>query len=500
MRFRTRHMPAYTNNNSGNKHMRFHILAVFAALVVAVVTISLAPSLVVCRGTPSQQLPHPTVVSIQVPVEPAPRPIEVVGFADGCLTSECHSSMEQRAFVHQTVTDQACDLCHMPDTGGHVYPQLTSTESTCASCHNTGAEHQFQHQAPDDNACIACHDPHGSDAPMLLALGTAEATCILCHPKDRGSVAHEPYAAGWCGECHGPHGANNAMLLVGGDVPNHCGNCHAALVDSMEMGSNTHLAVEGSCLGCHEAHSGHQDGLLKEKARALCVSCHEDIGQTVAGAKVLHDSVLNGDQCLTCHDPHTSEQHAMLRETQAQVCFSCHDKPVIASDGRELIAIGSAVHEASVVHGAVSIGQCSDCHSVHGGTHNQLLQELNPTVFVGPFDIQNYALCFSCHDKHLVESSASGATMFRDGDVNLHSTHLRAHNQAGGCSECHSVHAGNQPRLVVKTVRYQGSEWSMPMNFEITTTGGSCAPACHVPLQYDRRFGGAGDMRNGDTP
>ena len=482
----------------GTKTRTNYGVVILVAFAIAVCVVIFVVRSVLYRAAPLEPLSQTSAISIQEPIMLAPRPIESVRFADGCLTSDCHGTMTQQKYVHQTFTEEACDLCHMPDTGGHVYPQIASTESTCTSCHDTGAGHLFQHKAMSEEACLACHDPHGSDSPMLLTAGTVEATCIRCHPNDRGPVAHEPYAKGQCVQCHDPHGADNAMLLVGGEGPDHCRKCHTPQIESIEAGSHTHLDVEGSCLGCHEAHSSLHEGLLPAQPRDLCISCHEEIGQTVDGATVSHDSVLTGDQCITCHDPHTSEHETMLRDTQTALCLGCHDGPLITTDNREIIAIGAELEAASMAHGAVSIGQCSECHSVHGGNHLHLLKSVMPTVFVGPFDAQNYALCFSCHDKNLLDSP--GATFFRDGEMNLHSIHLRAHNKSGGCSDCHSVHAGNQPRLIVESVQYQGSEWAMPMNFEITAAGGRCAPGCHEPLSYDRRMDSARPQNNGDTP
>ncbi len=469
-----------------SEHNRvFASVAVVAAVVIVTAVVLLVRA--IGRASP-QPTPMPSAIAPQPRLVSAPRPTSVISVADGCLTAECHGPMGERLNVHQTFVEQACDTCHAPDTGGHVYPQLASIENTCASCHDTGADHRFQHQAMGEESCLACHDPHGSGSPVLLVADSVEATCLQCHPSDQGVVAHEPYGANQCADCHDPHGANNASLLLGGDGVDHCRTCHTPTVEAMETGLHTHQEAEGSCLGCHEAHTAAHEGLLASQPRTLCVSCHEEIGQTVAGATVSHDSVLSGDQCITCHDPHASEHQAMLRNTQTEVCLSCHDKPVIAADGREVIALGSALDSATQVHGAITIGQCSECHSVHGGTHATLLRSIDTTVFVGAYDTRNYALCFSCHDKALAESP--NATQFRNDDQNLHAAHLQAHDKSGGCSDCHSVHAGESPRLIVEAVDYQGSGWSMPMNFALTSDGGHCAPGCHEPMSYSRRQGG----------
>jgi predicted CXXCH cytochrome family protein len=474
--------------------------AALAGLAVVVVGV-VGAVLIRGRPAPPQSPPPPappSLVQTPAPVQPAPRPTTVVTFADGCASAECHGPMGERSHVHRTFADGACEECHGADQGGHVYPQLASVENACTSCHATGAHHAFQHKAMSDEACLACHDPHASDSPSLLVAATVGETCERCHPPDRGAVAHEPYGADRCAECHDPHGADNQRLLLGGPVPENCRLCHAPVVLAVESGAHTHGAVEGSCLACHDGHAGAAAGLLAAQPRELCVTCHEDVGAQVSGALVSHDAVMQGQQCVTCHEPHASGHHAMLRDEQRRLCLSCHGEPVKAADGREVKAIGPELAEAPLEHGAVTIGECSACHSMHGAQHARLLNEIDPRVLPGPFDLQNYALCFACHDKGLADMA--GATLFRDGDTNLHAAHLRAGEKSGGCADCHAVHAGARERLVVETIRYQGSQWETPMNFVITPDGGTCSPGCHEPIAYSRRPGGVAGQPRGGSP
>ncbi len=99
-----------------------------------------------------------------------------------------------------------------------------------------------------------------------------------------------------------------------------------------------------------------------------------------------------------------------------------------------------------------------------------------------------------------MQANAPNATLFRDGAKNLHATHLQSAERSGGCSDCHSVHAGELPRLIVETVHYQGSEWATPMGFVLTDDGGGCAPGCHEPLAYSRMPGGVRAKNAGASP
>ncbi|MFO0831703.1 MAG: cytochrome c3 family protein [Phycisphaerales bacterium] len=432
-------------------------------------------------------------------VDPGVRPSREVTFREGCSTGGCHGVLTSWAVVHAPTAHGACDACHGPDAGGHRYPLVRGKAQLCTACHDTGGHELFQHKAMSEDACLACHDPHGGPTGAMLRSPTVQATCAKCHPAISGSETHKPYGAGACDACHDPHGADNSHLLVGGVGPDLCKRCHAPTVVAMETAAHTHGTVKGGCAACHGAHASNFPGLLHAPAREVCVSCHREVGDTVAHAAVSHDPVLKDKQCVTCHDPHASDHPKMLRGSQAQVCLTCHDKSLRTGGGRVIAAMGELLTKSPVVHGAVAHGDCAACHSVHGASHERLLKQLTPDVLPDPYDASNYAMCFSCHDRNI--AGPGSVTQFRDGAKNLHAAHLKAGEKSRGCSACHSVHASQSPRLIATTVRYEGGEWDMPMRFTLTPTGGSCAPGCHERMSYDRSAPRAVDTnRNGGAP
>lgn len=188
----------------------------------------------------------------------------------------------------------------------------------------------------------------------------------------------------------------------------------------------------------------------------------------------------------------------MLRQDETKLCLSCHDKAMDAKGGRRVADMASVLNKASMVHGAITMGECTACHGVHGGEHERLLREGAANVIMGGYDVRNYALCFSCHDPDLAEPG--GVTAFRDGRTNLHSTHLKNGGRGRSCAACHSVHASDAPRLIAKNVNYEGSTWSMAMGFSLTTDGGRCASACHEAMSYSRAPGGARSGYGGGAP
>lgn len=425
------------------------------------------------------------------------RPTEKVTFEQGCVTSACHTVRDEPEFVHMPAGERACGACHAEDAGGHRYPLLRARAEVCTACHATGLHQAVQHQGMTADGCLGCHKPHGGSTRAMLVAGSASETCAGCHARAEAAVRHPPYAEQRCDLCHDSHGSEAKGLLRAGGEPETCRSCHAGVVATMEASPHSHRGAEGSCSACHAPHTAQQMGLLRAPARELCVSCHAGVGREVSGATVPHDAVLKGEQCIRCHDPHASDRPGMLRDSQAAVCLSCHDRAVTAADGRKVGSM-AGLRDAAGGHDAAGHRECSGCHSVHGGTHERLLRERNAALPTGPFDRANYALCFSCHDAKLAE--AAGATQFRDGARNLHEVHMKPGEMSRGCSSCHSVHALGEPRLIGKTVNFEGSGWNMPMGFVPTPEGGRCGSGCHEALEYSRRPGGASAGKNGGAP
>jgi predicted CXXCH cytochrome family protein len=460
-----------------------------AAGVVGVAAVVAAGAFVAwkVRGGAATETPEPAEPVATGPLEPAPRPVQTVSFADGCATAECHSAFLFSRHVHGPVAEGDCDVCHAPDAGGHVYPVTERADSACTSCHDAGSSGTFEHTAMTQEGCLACHDPHVSALPAMLIEDTIAATCEACHPTMGGAVIHEPYAAGECVSCHDPHAEENALLLHGGTGSDHCGLCHSDTVDDMRNAEQCHCDLEADCMQCHGAHATDWPGLVVEDAATQCMRCHEQVRETIRVSVVTHSGAMTERQCVTCHLPHASLEASMLRENQADVCLSCHDEPVEAVDGRTIPDMTPAIRDSVNLHGPVDHGQCGMCHVAHGSSYPRLLRGENPVVTIGGFDAKHYSLCFSCHSEELVtRADSTGVTSFHDGERNLHALHVNNDGQGRSCSACHVVHGGGLPRLMADAAPFEGSDWDAPIGFTLTERGGSCAPGCHVPMSYDR--------------
>ena len=413
------------------------------------------------------------------------------------MTARCHTSMGSAAKVHAPVARGECRVCHAPDTGGHVYPLLRPRAESCSTCHTNASLHGVGHPGMAESDCLSCHDPHTSGARGLLAGASGQDVCATCHARAAAPMMHLSTTGQRCDVCHEAHGSEGAAVLDDGGAAGRCGECHAAISERYERAGHAHRELPGGCMGCHREHGTVASGAPLAIGADLCVSCHKQIGADATSATSSHDVVLSGKRCLECHEPHGSRHAGMLKGKEIDVCLSCHDREVKAKNGR-VVASMAALRTAPTVHGAVTAGECSACHSVHGGSHARLLNAVNVTAPMGAYDRRNFALCFSCHDPRLVDSAM--VTGFRDGGRNLHELHMRGSERSGSCAACHAVHSAEQAMLMASSSKFEGSAWSMPLMFTATDEGGRCGPGCHEPMEYKRRRSETRPSKTGGVP
>jgi predicted CXXCH cytochrome family protein len=240
------------------------------------------------------------------------------------------------------------------------------------------------------------------------------------------------------------------------------------------------------CTTCHDPHASDTRYQLHDAAPDLCFSCHDGIENLVGTAAVVHGPTLGGDSCVGCHDPHFTRLPYLQRTTQPALCLDCHNQPLETADGRVLVDMALLLDENPNHHGPIREGTCTACHQPHAAEHFRLLFMDYPQEFYAPFQVERYALCFSCHLSDLVQDrSGTGLTGFRDGDLNLHWLHV---NQEKGrtCRACHEVHASKRPFHIREAVPFGASGWMLEINFAQSTNGGSCTPACHKARTYSR--------------
>ena len=323
-----------------------------------------------------------------------------------CL--DCHAphgseapKMLRATRQHPPFGDGECDACHRKPFAGRVRLRARGAK-ICTACHGEVVDPKARsvHPALDPRrnrkVCVACHDPHMSDDPPLLREAGPD-LCKQCHPAivkaARADTGH-PAAAEDCTNCHKPHDSSQPHLLTEA-TPALCLECHDA--DDKEL-RTAHLGANMSNLPCVSCHTPHGDGnqhllartvhppvlegcdtchegaynkLMDDGDSSLCLTCHDEIGETAKKAAFPH-AALEMAPCTTCHNPHASAQDHLVKEPGGQECLACHDD------------IGPAANE--VAHGVITLIGCRVCHEPHGGSRKHLLRE-DPD-----------ALCLSCHD------------------------------------------------------------------------------------------------------
>lgn len=404
-----------------------------------------------------------------------------------CVTAECHGDYAKRAHMHGPVSLGDCKSCHEPvDPNAHTYKLARQGRDLCEYCHLDQTTKKNVHEPLKTGDCMQCHDPHGSDNPSLILEATVSKLCERCHDTTKGlAFLHGPVAVGECTICHTSHSADRDHLLV--DEPtNLCFGCHTTTKEELGGFEFVHAPAKNDCIGCHNPHGANNSKMVKAEAPQLCYSCHADIQKTAETSAYKHSAVTEKDSCLHCHTPHASTVQFILKDAPMSLCESCHNEPLKTPDGRPVASFTAEVNGKKSLHGPVAQKDCTGCHATHGSEHFRLLVKEYPPVFYAPFSVDNYALCFSCHPQSIVLTERTAdLTDFRNGNLNLHYTHVNKERRGRTCRSCHATHASDLPKHIRESVPY--GVWDLPIQYEKTETGGGCKPGCHGPLTYDRQ-------------
>lgn len=201
-------------------------------------------------------------------------------------------------------------------------------------------------------------------------------------------------------------------------------------------------------------------------AQSSCVTA--DCHQTFEDRKTTHPAEFT---CDDCHQgdlqDHIEEQTSL--SLAGDMCGVCH---------QDLIR-----HEYP--HPPAAEEACNLCHNPHADLERKLLPKNYPAGFYEDYRKDSYKLCFSCHKRIILRfPDTTYATGFRDGNRNLHYVHVNKDHRGRTCKLCHTVHGGENPKLIARTIEF--GEWDMPMHYVKTENGGRCAPGCHRPLSYSR--------------
>lgn len=422
------------------------------------------------------------------PASAVTKPTTVVAMKD-CVSGDCHAGVKKHQQIHGPVNVNACDACHtLADAKTHKFTLLRSPDKLCTFCHQMDtAGAKIVHKPLATGQCQSCHDPHGGFDRNLLRAKSMGDLCKTCHQnmtKDHKSI-HGPVAAGACGACHQPHLSANDHLLVK-PANQLCLTCHTEMGDQLKHVQFAHKPVtDGDCIQCHDPHASDNAPVLKAAPLQLCTTCHADIRKAAFDAKYKHSAVTEGRACVNCHTAHGGNLSKLLKDQPITICMKCHSKDITQPGGEVVHSVAEITQPGMYLHGPLKEGGCGGCHNVHGSDVSRLLAKPYPEQFYASFKVDDYGLCFTCHSKDLAtQKDTRSLTGFRNGSRNLHSLHVDKESRGRTCRACHSTHASTQPMHVRESVPY--GNWTLPISYTPSKTGGSCSPGCHKPLDYDR--------------
>ena len=410
---------------------------------------------------------------------------------DTCITSKCHDKMGKEKFVHGPVAAGECTVCHgtspkhKKKPGKYKFGKIKDVAKACYSCHEKFKPKKFIHVPVEEGECMACHSPHGSPYKFQL-LAKGGDVCFNCHDEDivAGEFVHGPAAVGGCVACHEPHTADYEKNLKA-EGTGLCFMCHVDKAEAVHKSEFVHKPVSEDCTGCHNPHSAAKQFMLESQSPELCLKCHKDKEEQLRTVTVKHAAIEMDRSCLNCHDAHMSNIAMNLSMEPMDLCLSCHDREYKSVDGTTVMDMKKWLAENTDHHGPVKQKDCSGCHDPHGSVNFRILRNPYPPTFYKAFSPENYNLCFSCHEKTIVlNPETTKLTNFRNGNINLHFTHVNKPIKGRTCRACHETHASNFPNHIREAVPF--GSWDLPVNYQKTETGGSCTPGCHKLKKYDR--------------
>lgn len=345
----------------------------------------------------------------------AKHPVPLDPKADPKTCLECHEDKAKGPHVHSAI-QTGCTSCHEIRVNKDVtrVKLITATpQSLCLTCHDDKKVHAGQTvHPPAVRDCLKCHDPHQSPNENQLlkpTTGTSkdDNVCLTCHtqgtnvPKD-GS--RHPALDMGCQTCHTTHksgerGKQEFDYHLTKSTPALCLDCHDPKDESLQKTHQGQPFGSANCVQCHNPHQSAKPKLMQAflhnpfenkmcdschqapkdskvvltnaDSRAMCLTCHDDVGAKMEKAKVQHPGALG--ECVACHNPHGGKTPGFLQPNPVDACLACHSEQ---SDQMKK----AHLHQPAGVQG------CATCHEPHGGDNEHLLRAAKIND-----------LCLECH-------------------------------------------------------------------------------------------------------
>ncbi len=210
------------------------------------------------------------------------------------------------------------------------------------------------------------------------------------------------------------------------------------------------------------------------EAGCTAEGCHP----TMNSGLVVHRPVA-ADGCFVCHEGRPEDHprgpggefSSPRGDNLRGFCFSCHQNT------------GSFVEGSKQRHQPVEAGRCLVCHDVHRSEYRKLLRFDYPEQFYLEFAVEQYALCWQCHDRDLALVERTGSmTAFSQRQPESPPRPRRPEEgpQLQGLSRRSRLRSGEVGRET------QRGWLESPRYADPHPDGGRCVVGCHRELSYDR--------------
>jgi len=417
-----------------------------------------------------------------------------------------------------------CTTCHDPhdDSNGRFLAKDNRYSALCTSCHQMtgwiGSAHAASNETvagllprppktwPSYNqlnkwGCEICHTPHfAPTAEQLLNFTSAPPSpysCITvgCHEYD---PAHPPRGRLGPPPAPGkkkPAAPPNIGVQVRKPSAHHQEPAELTGVRREPGGAARSGTRSVGCPDCHNAHAAVRQNADAPLASGLlrAVSGIDRNGGQVAAVTYEYEV------CFKCHADYTPDFPFIQRvvtNTNKRLAFDSTNPsyhPVL-DPGQNLNIPSIPSSFEPEMTPAVMIF-CTDCHSddeggsrgPHGSVFAPILRLRYETADNTPETVDNYALCYRCHDRNSIlrDTSFQKKTPRSTASGGGHSGHLAA---GAPCSACHDPHGvsnligtGSHTHLINfdRQIVQPKSGGTYPLFDDRGTFAGSCDLVCH---------------------
>ncbi len=253
----------------------------------------------------------------------------------------------------------------------------------------------------------SCFNCHGRGSKNSLK---RRATLIVDYGRFKRSVHGELD----CEDCHDQVNPDKIPHFKGKKYPRvNCGNCHDDIVQNYK--SNFHFRFvknkknrkPPSCEDCHGRHYIKSPKEVRNKTKAYCNKCHNNI--LVDFKNGFHNNIeVQNCVCGTCHD---------ISQISDSLKYSVHAN-LICSDCHKFEAGNVEKHQEGVNY--VQLAKCSTCHKKEYEQHKKSIHGISLTE-----GIEDAAKCWDCHGGHniLKVSNKKSPVYFK----NIPETCIRCH-------------------------------------------------------------------------